>query len=173
MNIDIIIREKVARLVNPDARFICGNSDITIAFDFDEEWAQFKVKTARFSFNGGYIDKVFEGNKLDAPIIKNADNVKIGVFAGNLHTTTPAFVYAKKSILCESGSPAAPEEDVYAQIMEMLNNLGEDLSGVGKVNLPKDEENNIVNGEVGQFAVSDGNGGIVWVTVVDGNEVEW
>lgn len=42
-----------------------------------------------------------------------------------------------------------------------------------KVNFPKDAEGNNLNGTEGQFAVSDGNGGITWVTVQNGNEVAY
>ena len=42
-----------------------------------------------------------------------------------------------------------------------------------KVNLPKDSEGNIQNGTVGQFAVSDGQGGITWVDIENGNEVSY
>lgn len=173
MRIDINVREKIAELADPDAYFICGNSDIIVHFDLDEEWNGYDVKTARFTFENGYIDKVFEGDELEAPIISNSQYVKIGVFAGNLHTSTPAFIRAKKSILCDSGQPAAPEDDVYAQIMKKMNELGKNTSGIGKVNLPQDEEGEYINGAVGQFAVSDGTGGITWLTVVDGNEVAW
>ena len=42
-----------------------------------------------------------------------------------------------------------------------------------KVDLPKDENGNIQKGITGQFAVSDGNGGITWTTLADGNEVAY
>lgn len=123
MKIDIIVREKIAWLFDPNAFLICGNSGIPITFDFDEEWEQFETKTARFSFNGSYVDVVFKGNEVYAPMIKNTNSVKIGVFAGNLQTTTPATIPAKKSILCENGFPENPEESVYAQLIEMLNGV--------------------------------------------------
>lgn len=42
-----------------------------------------------------------------------------------------------------------------------------------KVYLPKDADGKPLNGTVGQFATSDGNGGIAWVTVQNGSEVAW
>lgn len=42
-----------------------------------------------------------------------------------------------------------------------------------KVYLPKDADGKPLNGTVGQFATSDGNGGIAWVTVRNGNEVAY
>ena len=45
------------------------------------------------------------------------------MFAGDLHTTTPAYFACVPSILCGNGIPADPTPDVYAQIMELLNNI--------------------------------------------------
>lgn len=42
-----------------------------------------------------------------------------------------------------------------------------------KVELPKDADGNTQNGEVGQFAVSDGKGGITWTTLESGDEVSY
>lgn len=41
------------------------------------------------------------------------------------------------------------------------------------LNLPKNEDGTVNHGTVGQFAVSDGNGGITWQTVEDLNEVSF
>lgn len=120
MLINITIKEKIAKLAEK-AVIICGNSDYIINCSFDDEWAQYKVKTARIICNGKYTDVVFEGNSFALPTISNATGVFIGVFAGDLHTTTPAFISAEKSILCSEGTPSEPTPDVYAQIMEMMN----------------------------------------------------
>jgi hypothetical protein len=120
--INIAIRKKVANQTNK-ILYICGNSDFVVNFDFDAEWDEFSFKTARFIHSAGYTDVVFEGNQCAVPVISNTHNIKVGVFAGNLRTTTPAYVSAKKSILCESGIPADPPEDVYNQIMDMVNQM--------------------------------------------------
>lgn len=50
----------------------------------------------------------------------------------------------------------------------------EDFVNLGDViHLPRTEDNWPNNGTAGQFAVSDGNGGITWLTVNDGNEVAY
>lgn len=121
--INITVKDKIATAPK-DAIYICGNSDFVINFDFDSEWDAFDTKTARFIHDGTYTDVVFQGNQCAMPIISNTYNIKVGVFAGNLHTTTPAYVPAKKSILCEGGSPEAPSDDVYNQIMELIQELG-------------------------------------------------
>ncbi len=128
--INVTVRDKIAKNDRQyDAEYICGNSDFVIVFDFDEEWNAFDNKTARFKYNGQHRDIVFTGNQVNVPIIENTHCVEVGVFAGNLHTTTPAIFTAKKSILCGSGVPAAPADDVYNQIMELLSNNDVDLEG--------------------------------------------
>lgn len=119
--IEIEIKNKIAR--SPEAEIVCGNSDYEIHFSFDEEWSEYNVKTARFRYNGTKADVVFEGNVCNAPIIKGASFCTVGVFAGNLHTTTPAVIVCKRGALCDDGMPADPTPDVYAQIMELLNNI--------------------------------------------------
>lgn len=118
--INISVKDKIARLETP-VNIACNNSDYVIRFGFDAEWQGYETKTARFVISGKYIDAVFSGAEVAVPIISDARAVAIGVYAGNLHTTTPALIMCDGSITSEGGSPAAPSEDVYAQIMEMLN----------------------------------------------------
>ena len=119
--INITVRDKIAVTMD-ETQYICGNSDFVIAFDFDEEWAGFDVKTARFiKDDRTYQDVVFQENECPVPIIYNTNKVRVGVFAGNLHTSTPAIITAQKGILCRDGSPEAPSDDVYAQIMEAID----------------------------------------------------
>ncbi len=119
--INITVRNKVA--VNPaQDRYVCGNSDYIVRFDFDAEWDAYDTKTARFIKEDGTVyDQVFSGNECPVPVISDTYKLHVGVFAGNLSTTTAAYVPCKKSILCGGGVPAAPAEDVYNQIMARLN----------------------------------------------------
>lgn len=97
-------------------------------FDFDDDWRSQKYKTARFIWNDKYEDVVFEGDECSLPIVSDTYCLKVGVFAGDLQTTTPAIIVMKKSILCGSATAEKPSEDVYSQIMALLNDLKE-LSG--------------------------------------------
>lgn len=129
--INIAVKNKIA-FQTDDTVYVCGNSDFAVVFDFDDDWADLAEKTARFYYNGIHQDVVFVGSICPVPIISNAHNIKVGVFAGNLRTTTPAMVSAKKSILCLGGSPAAPADNVYHQIMGVLSALTlkvDELSG--------------------------------------------
>lgn len=118
-NIQINIKDKVAR--GDGTIIICDNSDYIAHFDFDAEWSAYDTKTARFVYGGKYTDVVFSGNECAVPVMQDTRAVTVGVFAGDLHTTTPAYFACVPSILCGGGVPADPAPDVYNQLMEMLN----------------------------------------------------
>lgn len=144
--IDVTVLNKIAT-ADPNALYVCGNSDYAVAFDFDEEWEEYDSKTARFSYDGAYIDVVFQGNECPIPVLSNVYWFKVGVFAGDLRTTTPAYVAATKSILCEGGSPAAPSDDVYNQLMALINVLTEEM--VKTINGVEPDENGNIQIEGG------------------------
>lgn len=121
--IEICVRCKVASEPTNTAFVVCNNTDYTISFDFDAEWDAYSVKTARFIWNCQYRDVVFSGTECTAPAIDDASVVAIGVFAGELRTTTPALIPCRRSILDGDGVPAPPSEDVYSQIMALLNDI--------------------------------------------------
>lgn len=120
--ITVTIESRIAK-AEKDALYICGNSDYAVEFLFDAEWDELPTKTARFVFGDKYTDVVFQGNVCPMPVISHSLVIQIGVFAGNLHTTTPAQISARKSILCDAGTPVAPTEDVYSQIMALLEEI--------------------------------------------------
>lgn len=37
-NIQIVVADKIATNASPDVAYVCGNSDYTITFQFDDEW---------------------------------------------------------------------------------------------------------------------------------------
>lgn len=133
----IQISNKIATCLT-EKPLVCGNSDYIAEFLFDEEWSAHTVKTARFRVNGEYIDVVFEGNTCEVPIISKAKLIWVGVFAGDLSTSTPAIVTCVPSILDNEDIPAPPREDVYSQIMEKCNEA---------VELVKDLEERAESGE--------------------------
>lgn len=127
-NINITVENKRATVVGSPV-IICGNSDYTVTFAFDSDWNVTGVRTARFVYvKDGKVqheDVVFSGNTVAVPILSGIDSVKIGVFAGELRTTTPAVVRCGASILCGSGEVHEPTPDVYDQIMALFNELAE------------------------------------------------
>lgn len=130
--IEISVQNRVAWQTN-STDYICGNSDFVVGFIFDDEWNEFETKTARFIHGGEHTDIVFTGNECKVPKILNVKRMEVGVFAGDLYTTTPAFVQCRKSILCNSGVPADPTPDVYAQIMKLLETGSKATIGVAEL----------------------------------------
>lgn len=115
--INITVREKSAR-ADDRARIVCGNSDYAVRFDFDEEWEAYDLKTTRFITEGGFFTDVqFTGSDCAVPVLTGTRTLLVGVFAGDVRTTTPAYIPAIPCITDTGGIPAAPPPDVYAQLM--------------------------------------------------------
>ena len=98
----ISVLDKKATYQNRDGDIVCGNSDYVIEFAFDTEWAAHEEKIARFIWNGAYKDVTFTGTTCPVPIITHTTEVIVGVYAGDLSTTTSATIPCQKSILCDS-----------------------------------------------------------------------
>lgn len=119
MELKVKVRKKVAQ--GCGRRIVCANSDYTVRFDLDEEWSGYAAKTMRVDYgNGTYTDVVFTGETAALPVIRGRRMIRIGLYAGNIHTTTPAAYECEESISDAGGIPAAPEADVYAQLTELL-----------------------------------------------------
>ena len=160
--IDVTIKDKVASCSG--ARYVCGNSDYVIHFDFDDEWTEFETKTARFKCEKGYFDVVFSGDVCAVPVITDTDFFSVGVYAGNIHTTTPASVRVYKSILCGDMDPyvGPPGKDgVGIQSVEQTTTSTED-GGINIVTVTK------TDGEASTFEVRNGSRGIVGPAGADG-----
>ena len=119
--INIKVRDKCAE---GEGVVICNNSDYTVVWDLDEEWTPYGTKTMRVNLaDGTYQDEVFTGDTATLPALTASGWVSVGLYAGDIHTSRAARLLALSSVLTPGGSPAAPAEDVYAQIMAKLNEL--------------------------------------------------
>lgn len=118
-SIHISVRNAVAWQSDKTA-YICGDGDFTVVFDLDGEWAELPVKTARFQTENGFTDVSFRGDRCAIPVIPYARRLEIGLYAGNLITTTPASVFLKAGIRAAWGAPEDPVPSVYDQLMEHL-----------------------------------------------------
>lgn len=128
--INIKVKDKIAKQVGNE-RYVCGNSDFTVEFEFDSEWDAYPTKTARFRYDGVYQEQVFTGNSCPVPVIFNAGAIAIGVYAGDLRTTTAAIVEARHSILDGDHVQYVPP-DLYEELTGQLEDLRkqvEDFSG--------------------------------------------
>lgn len=129
---------------------VCGNSDYTVAFDFDAEWDQAGEKTARFSYvrDGArmYQDVPITGSTAEVPAVYRTREVQVGVYAGDLVTSTPARIPCEKSIVCDTCTPEdlypGPAEELRAELEEVrkdVEELKESGTGGGGSNLNDDE----------------------------------
>lgn len=127
MNIKIQIAKKHATVVDTPV-IVCGNRGYSVEFIFDSEWDAAAAKTARFVYvrKGAvrYKDVVFTGNTVSVPVLSNIKEVRVGVFAGDLRTTTPARIPCELSIRCDTGVPADPTPSQYDQIMKLIRTGG-------------------------------------------------
>ena len=106
--LNITVRNKIATTTDP-ATVVNGNNDYTVVFDFDSEWDSLSSKTAMFVYGREeqkYKTVTFTGNSCVMPALYNTGYVLIGVFAGNIKTTTAAYV---KCIPCIRDNDSTPD----------------------------------------------------------------
>lgn len=123
MIINITVADRRASLEGTPA-IVCNNTGYFIKFAFDDEWGAWTVKTARFAWVAGgklqHTDVIFTGDTVEVPLLSGTNEVKVGVFEGELYTTTPARIYCERSIRCYGGEPAEEYPGQYDHIMALL-----------------------------------------------------
>lgn len=159
-DIKVVVRDKVAKAVG-DPAIICDNSDYTITFSFDDEWAGVEVKTARFKYSEyagakHHIDVPFRGNTVEVPVLTNTHKVKVGVYAGNLTTTTGAPIRCLPSIRCGSGKKVEPDPDKYDLLMQLIKN---GIQGEAIKPTEKPTETLVLDTELFNFSITEACGG--------------
>ena len=157
--IKIVIEDKRPSVVGTPI-IVCGNSGYVIEFSFDDEWANLTSRVARFVYvQAGaikYKDVAFIGNTVQVPILSGILEVMVGVYAGELRTTTPARIPCEYSILCGNAEEHFTEVDqatLQAQIGDLSGLETEDKSSlVAAINwlyssagLSEDEVNNLID----------------------------
>lgn len=153
---------------------ITHNSDYYIRFDFDDEWNDYEQKTVYFVYeDGNYMPVIMSGNICNFPIIQNERRrVFIGVQAGNLKTTRPCCVNVLDSIAdLLNQQIAPPSEDVYSQIMDIINDLSQkSLSPVDKTENMTQQVGRDEDGRLWTYP-SGGSGGLPAITEADEGRV--
>jgi hypothetical protein len=125
-DIRITVTNKIA-VAPAGTKIVCGNSDYRLIFDFDSRWAAEKTKTVRFVWNSKgrtyHKDVPMDGDTLNMPVISNTLAVLVGVYAGNLRTTTPVKIHCEPSILCCGGQEENIDSGAFAQMQAELKIL--------------------------------------------------
>lgn len=136
-DISIKVREKVAQ-VQGSPQIVCGNSDYAVTFDFDSEWNAYDEKTLHavwMDVRTGelkHYDVEFSESTVVLPAIYNTDRVCIGVYTGDIRTTTPACVPCARCITDADGEDPYhddPPPDVYEQLMAYMEEIIEGGGG--------------------------------------------
>lgn len=127
-NIHINIRDKLPQC--EPVTLLCGNSDYRIVWELDEEWAPYDSKTMRVCLaDGTYQDVLFQGQEAALPVLNVPGWISVGLYAGDVHTSRGVELRVLPAITTAGGVPAAPAEDVYAQLTEQLSILGTGVVG--------------------------------------------
>lgn len=147
----IKVTDKVPELVSkPTEGITCANSDYTVVWQLDEEWAQFESRTMQVNYKDGTYERVlFTGDTCALPAIPVKDWFYIGLFAGDIHTTRPVKLFANRAITTDSGEERDPMPNGYAQAIQALDakldkNQGAENAGKAMV---VDAEGNVVPGK--------------------------
>ena len=121
-DINITVAHKVA--VSDTQSIVCDNSDYTVHWTLDEEWAAYDTKTMRTIYmDGTFTDRAFSGDTIELPVCTVPGVVQIGLFAGDIRTSRVAILRALPSVRSAAGAPADPPESVYDQLMERMAQL--------------------------------------------------
>lgn len=138
MNIQILVLGKVAQAPE-DTVIVCGNSDYTLTFVFDSEWVEEPNRVARFTYrkNGSvyYKDVAFTGDTVEVPVLSGIRLISVGVYAGKLHTTTPAMIPCAPSILCVSATHDESDEMMWPTLEQRVAILEQDSSDTEQIAL--------------------------------------
>lgn len=146
----IKVTDKVPELVSGPEYVVCDNSDYTVVWQLDEEWAQFEHRTMQVNYKDGTYERVlFTGSSCTLPAIPVSGPVHVGLFAGDIHTTRPARLLAVRSATTDSGEERDPMPNGYAQAIEALDaklDKNQGVENAGKA-LVIGDDGNVVPGE--------------------------
>lgn len=127
-DIHITVRNRIAQ-AEGDPEIVCGNSDYTAVFDFDAEWVAFPQKTMRTVWRDTetgrlvHTDTLFTGSSVALPPVWRTNQVLIGVYAGNIRTTTAAWIPCTACITDAAPHHDDPDDALYEQLLDYLAGL--------------------------------------------------
>lgn len=148
----IKVTDKVPELVSGPEYVVCDNSDYTVAWQLDEEWAQLEHRTMQVNYKDGTYERVlFTGSSCTLPAIPVSGPVHVGLFAGDIHTTRPARLLAVRSATTDGGEERDPMPNGYAQAIKALDaklDKNQGAENAGKA-LVVGDDGNVVPGKAG------------------------
>lgn len=126
--IRITVRDKIAAAAGKP-EIVCGNSDYLLYFDLDSEWSPYHEKTARFFWFDNrrsaflHTNVLFEGNAVQIPVLRNTNEVAVGIYAGSLHATAPVRIPCLPAVTDGSDITDPLPPDLYTQLTAYLRDL--------------------------------------------------
>lgn len=122
--INVEVRNRIAR--GDRKQIVLSNSDYTVHFDLDAEWANYHTKTMVVAHDNSVQEVVFTGTDAQLPIFEETPDgcadrfMAIGLYAGDIRSSTPAVFPVLSSAKGMAGMHIDPPEDVYLQILEKI-----------------------------------------------------
>ena len=140
MNTTIVFTVK-NRHITSDTKsidLIGDNMDYTAVFEFDEDMASERIKTARFIKDDEQQERILDDNnscQIPPELLKKG-YISVGIYTDE-KSTTPCFLKINGSIREKDYSVKDPEPDVYRQLLDKI----EKLKGLREIELRADEKN--------------------------------
>lgn len=137
-NITIKIRDKIAT-VEGSPVIVCGNDGYKAIFDTDAEWSAYEILTMRICWTDTFsgqprhtdVPYIRSMGYADIPAIADAYEVQIGLYAGDIRTTTPARVPCERCITDGGTYHEDPDPQTYAALLALLAEISAAGGAVG------------------------------------------
>lgn len=117
--IEIAVLRRVATCTS--GVYVGSNTLHYVNFTFDEEWSESDVKTMIVIYGDKKQEVVFTGHVAEFPKVDGYTFYGVGVYAGDLRTSTAAIVNGELSALAGQPEHDDPPEDVYDQLVELAS----------------------------------------------------
>lgn len=120
---EIVVTVKNKMAVGDGSVIVCNNSDYVVRFVLDSEWDALALRTMRIVYDSyTHTDIAFSGDTVALPAIIDRTSIGIGLYSGDIHTSTCAMFDCERSVMGNnSHAVAPPSSDVYNEIVEMIN----------------------------------------------------
>lgn len=131
--IRLCVRNKITAAVGKPV-IVCGNSDYTLYFDLDAEWAPFREKTVRFFWYDNrrgrhlHTDVLFAGNAVSVPVLRDTNEVAVGLYAGGLHAAVPVRIPCAEAVTDGADITEPLPPPLYTQLLSYLRELAEETA---------------------------------------------
>lgn len=120
---EIVVTVKNKMAVGDGSVIVCNNSDYVVRFVLDSEWDALALRTMRIVYDSyTHTDIAFSGDTVALPTIIDRTSIGIGLYSGDIHTSTCAMFDCERSVMGKnSNAVAPPSSDVYNEIVGMIN----------------------------------------------------